>query len=1197
MSTITQRIPHLLSGISQQPDNRKFPGQLRDSVNAFPDYTLGLLKRPGGQYVSELYGASTSGRWFSILRDAQEKYVAQYDDNTFRVWNLLDGSPRAVDMGNNTGVPGTCNLTNLKTDLTAYNDAVADTAAELTLLHEAQAEYAQALAGQLDTEELAFETDYNYPVGDITQFLKSGATQSSDGNYLIKKDNTIIYNSSETPEGFVNLTSAGSGYTNGVASNVATTISDQFDLIDKRTTLANNTYTLLPTTTTGSGTGLSVTFTVLDNEITNFIVIGGTGYENGDLIFPYQTTPGDVGNLTFQYRIPSGLTVDTVVESGALTQVLISNQGENYRQGDVITVSGGTGTVTYNTLSIDREVTLQYPLIAKEGYKVYTAITGVDNTTSLLTLSSKKSLMDTAQTNYNSAVTTEATAKANYDAEAANCVISALPGPTLTIKNAGTGLADGTYPNEATDTATSGATGLTVDLTISGGVVTEATINTDPGTYLGADIITVTSFAGVELEYVNEAYLKGATADDIELLTLNDYTFVLNKAKTVALTADKSAAKPHEAFVVLKVVGTGHYRIRLDGIERATYNAGTGGDVDAIVVDLAADIDGNTFDGTTFNATVVGPGIYISADAAFTIQVVGGPSEEALFVFQETTPTVADLPTQCKDGYVVRVVNSIDVDVDDMYVKFVADSGATYGAGVWEETLAPEIKYKFDPLTMPHQLVRQADGSFTFGPVSWEDRLVGDETTNPDPSFVGQKINNLFFYRNRLGFLSNEAVVLSKAGDYFNFWATTALTVTDDDPIDITASSVRPVNHRYVRPISVGLVLFSDTEQFILSTDADILSPKTTKINELSSYECDSFIEAVNLGTSLAFVSKTPLFTHMYELQEISDDRPPKMAELTKIVPELIPSDIDSMIASPALSLVSLGTIGGNTVYQYRFLEQNQQRASSWYKWELSGTLLDQFFDSSTYYAVVKNGSTVVVQSYDLTQANEQGFLTLTTGERTDICLDNWNINPYRVHDPNADGSDVTRVYLPYYHVSDRTFSVLALGGYIGGSAAASSESVGAVLYPTVQGTVGAYYVDINGDYRGRNLIIGYIYTMTVELPKLFVIQADGQSAVSDFTSDLIIHRMKVSTGLSGPVKYEVTITGRPEWNQTVEATAPNSYDLNSVNMSADAVHTVPIYQRNENLTFKIIGDTPFPVSLLSLNWEGKYNTGFYRRS
>jgi hypothetical protein len=336
------------------------------------------------------------------------------------------------------------------------------------------------------------------------------------------------------------------------------------------------------------------------------------------------------------------------------------------------------------------------------------------------------------------------------------------------------------------------------------------------------------------------------------------------------------------------------------------------------------------------------------------------------------------------------------------------------------------------------------------------------------------------------------------------------------------------------------------------------------------------------------------LFTHLFELGEISDDKPPLMSEQTKIVPELIPQSITSMIASPAVSLVSLGTAGSSTVYQYRFIEQpGQGRASTWYKWELTGQLLDQFFDANTYYATVKDGNNVFVQSYDLTQANEEGFLTLPTGEKTDICLDNWSINPYRTYDSVA---DTTRIFLPYDHISGKTFSVMALGGYIGGSAGSTSESVGAVLYPTVAGSAGAYYVDIDGDYRGRDLIIGYIYTMTVELPKFFVTQAQGQSSVSDFTSDLIIHRLKVSTGLSGPVKYEVTITGRPEWSQTIEATAPNSYDLNSVNMSADAIHTVPVYQRNENLTFKIIGDTPFPVSLLSLNWEGKYNTGFYRR-
>ena len=975
MSTITQRIPNFLLGISQQPDNRKFPGQLKDAVNAYPNYALGLLKRPGGQYVTELDGASSSGKWFSILRDAQEKYVAQYDDNTFRVWSLVDsalgaaGLPRAVDMGSNTGVPVSCNLVDLKSTLATYNTAVEDTQDKLDLLNAAQADYAEKLAGQNETTEALFQVNYNYPYGLIDQYLTSGILKNADGVYTVKNADAVISVSATLPAGY----------------------------------------------------------------------------------------------------------------------------------------------------ALGTELTEEQPLLAAEGYRVYQAILTVAATSNAGELATALAAMNTAQTNYDNAVTAEATAKAAYDAEVTDCVISATP---------------------------------------------------------------------------SNGYLYGATADDIELLTLNDYTFVLNKAKTVALTADTSAAKPHEAFVVTKVIGQGHFKIFLDGVQRANVNGPS--DADGLVAAFKSAINGQTFGTTTFTAETVGPGLYISADAAFTISVVGGPSEDALFVFQETTPTVADLPIQCKDGYVVKVVNSTDINVDDMYVKFVADSGATYGTGVWEETLAPEIQYRFDPLTMPHQLVRNADGSFTFGPVTWEDRLVGDLETNPNPSFVGSKINNLFFYRNRLGFLSNEAVILGRAGDYFNFWATTALTVTDDDPIDITASSVRPVNHRYVRPISVGLVLFSDTEQFILTTDADILSPKTAKINELSSYECDPLVEAVALGTSLAFVSKTPLFTRLYELSEISPDRPPVMTEQTKIVPELIPQTATSMIASPALSIVSLATTGSTTVYQFKFLEQNQQRASAWYKWELTGELLDQFFDANTYYATVKDGNNVFVQSYDLTQANEEGFLTLPTGEKTDICLDVWDVNPYRSY---TSSTDVTRVYLPYDHISGKTFSVLVLGGYIGASNSVSTESVGAVLYPTVEGTTGAYYVDVDGDYRGRDLIIGYIYNMEVTLPKFFVVSAEGQSATSDFTSDLIIHRVKVSTGLSGPIKYDVTITGRPEWSKTIEATTPYSYDLNSVNMSADAIHTVPIYQRNENLTFKIIGDTPFPVSLLSLNWEGKYNTGFYRRS
>lgn len=973
MSTVTQRIPNLFLGISQQPDTRKFLGQVRDSVNAYPDYALGLLKRPGGKFIANLINANAGGRWFSILRDEQEKYVGQYANNIFRIWSLLDGTPRRVNMGSNTGVPGGCNQTNTQTALANYNTAKLLTATRLTELNNAQSTYAEALEGQTVTVNDIFAVNYSYPYGDVEQYMVSGIIENSSGVYTVYNNSTIVSNSATLPAGYA-----------------------------------------------------------LGNELTN-----------------------------------------------------------------------------------------EHPLLASQGFKVYQAVVTVAATHTAGQLATASSAMATAQTNYNNAVSDEATKLSLYNAQLANCAVTTVP---------------------------------------------------------------------------SNAYLYGATADDLEFLTLNDYTFVLNKKKVVAMKAATTAALAKQAMVVITVVAyNSKYQVVLNG---TTYSYTTPTDTSVGIADtqtitsnLATAINGVS----GFTAVAVGSGIYISNSSSFTVETRGSSQEEGIFAFQDQIPTITKLPSQCKDGYKVQVVNSQDLDVDDMWVEFNTTNSQTYGPGVWEETTAPGITYQLDELTLPHQLVRQTDGSFTFGPVTWEDRVVGDNETNPLPSFVGSTINNIFFYRNRLGFLSNEAVVLSKAGDYFNFFVTTALTVSDDDPIDITASSARPVTLNYVLPSSVGLVLYGQNDQYLLTTDSDILSPKTAKINTLSNYECEPGVKAVPLGTTQAFINKSPLYARVFELFEISNDRPPFMYEQSKPVPELIPSTVNSFISSPGLSIISLGTKLTDTLYQYKFLQDGEKRpAQSWYKWKLTGNLLDQFFDASTFYTVVTDGTSVQVLSYDLSQSNEEGFLTLPTGEKTDVCLDWFSNNPYRTY---TSGTDTTRVYLPFNHITGKTFTVMALGGFIGGSNDVSSQSVGAILYPTVQGSAGGYYVDIDGDYRGRDLIIGYIYNMEVELPKFFLTKSDTDSSATDYTSDLIIHRMNVATGLSGPVTYQINITGLPTWNDVVSVTQPNAYLLNNVNMQATATHVVPVYQRNKNLSVKIVGDTPFPVSILSLTWEGRYNNRFYRRA
>jgi len=984
MSTVTQRIPNFLGGISQQPDYLKFPGQLVDCENAFPDYALGLLKRPGAKFTAELYNASTSGRWFSILRDNNEKYIAQYAENRFKVWSLLDGSPRAVDMGTNTGVPGTCSLATLKTKVSDYNTAVALTKTRLDELNDKQSDYAKALEGQDPTVDVLFEVNTSYPNGDVTQSVYSG----------------VIYN------------------TNILGNPSAT---------------------------------------------------------------PY-----------------------TVKEGGTIV-------------GSYLNTTFATG------YAIGNDRTDEYPILKRLGFYVYELEKTIAATHTAGQLTAAQTAMATAQTNYNNAVSDEATKKSALDTAVSNCAISTVP---------------------------------------------------------------------------SNAYLKDATADDIKLLTLNDYTFVLNTKKAPAMKTTLSGSIPYQAFVVVTVAAyNANYTVRLDttNYTHTTPQDVSGGVTDATTIAnaLATAINGSA----GFTAVAVGPGVYITKASSFTLQTRGSASEQGLFGFLDRISTVGKLPVQCKNGYKVEVYNTNDIDADNMWVEFKTTNAQDYGPGVWEESIAPGIEYQIDELTMPHQLTRESDGSFKYAPVNWTDRLVGDDDTNPVPSFIedGTPIENIFFFRNRFGFLAGETMFLSRAGEYFNLFGETAQAVTDSDPIDVIASSTKPVTLSNVQAIADGLILFSQNEQFLLSTEAtDTLTPETANITRIASYECDADLTPVSLGTSIAFGSKTALYTKLFELILTNQAGGVQLVNITTSVSEFIPSSVDKMIASPALQLLSVGQTGSNTVYQYRFFESGGERSiSTWYKWKLTGTLLDQFFDISTYYAVVVNGSKVSVSSYDLTQASEEGYLTLPTGERTDVCLDKFAINPYRTYNSTT---DETTVYLPYTHVTGKELAVVALGGFIGDSGAVGGESVGAVLYPSVQGSAGANYVVLNGDYRGRDLIIGYIYTMTVELPKLYRGQTSESktSWVADTRADLILQRIKVQTGLGGPVSYIVDITGRDEWTNVINVTLPSIYTLNNVNLSAEDTHNVPIYQRNKNTRIRIVGDTPFPVTLRNLNWEGKYNTRFY---
>ena len=103
MASVTQTIPQFSLGMSEQPDNLKFPGQVTEIVNAIPDVTNGLFKRPGAKRIgtSPLANVQSGGSWFHYFRDETEgSYIGQVaPDGQVRVWSCTTGAQMTTVYG------------------------------------------------------------------------------------------------------------------------------------------------------------------------------------------------------------------------------------------------------------------------------------------------------------------------------------------------------------------------------------------------------------------------------------------------------------------------------------------------------------------------------------------------------------------------------------------------------------------------------------------------------------------------------------------------------------------------------------------------------------------------------------------------------------------------------------------------------------------------------------------------------------------------------------------------------------------------------------------------------------------------------------------------------------------------------------------------------------------------------------------
>ena len=877
------------------------------------------------------------------------------------------------------------------------------------------------------------------------------------------------------------------------------------------------------------------------------------------------------------------------------------------------------------------------------------------------------------------------------------------------------------------------------------------------------------------------AYATHKSFADLETLQINDYVFVLNRTKVVAQGATSSPSYNPFGFVNINTVAFNtDYVITIDGntfshTTPANASGATQNSVQTIITALVAAINGNA----NYTSQGIGNTIFIRRvnNADFSLKATGGTAGSAVEAFKEIVTSVAQLPREFLSDRRIKVEGTAESNSDDYWVQFVPSTvGQTSGVGHWEETIAPNTVLGMNTETLPHVVIREANGTFTYrqldeasatssagttavtgiptaisitsatsgghvvgeeftptggtgknlrlrvatvktntvtntyaantsshvkqvtttstgrfritttrydwylagvkiGQTSptflfggtpattlvigdttyiingafqsisnelragftsvqaragvidtiaivqagqgytatntvsntqgdtfqittvntqnlegdefrlnyWKPRAAGDSETNPFPSFVNNTIDGISFFKNRIIFTSRQNVVCSQAGDYFNFFASTVITIVDSDPIDISASSLKPIHLNHLLPVPRGLLMFGDNGQYILETTTEAFAPKTAEVNLLATYSESDVIAPVDIGSSFLFVEEGVKAATVFEM-DVKDNvgGKPAVIELTRLIPTYIPSAIKRMKNSQTTGTVAmLSQQEPSSLYLFRFFQQGDNRISGWFRWKLPGIVESFDFDQDVLYVVTKHGNNYVLSNMSLLTDNPSESL-LFEGQYLDVRLDLFDYNPTRVY---KSATDTTRVcFKDGFEDTDNQPVLMYLNPDVAGYFEEQT-----LQYDAAAPTGEKYYLEVDGNQTTSKFAIGYKYEALAQLPAFYFVRDEGR-ALKDTLNIPRVSRITINSYNSGPYRAVVRAQARDEFTLHLPQIRANNYNANNIPIIRNAQSSVPVLAKGDQFEFELIADAPFPTAFTSLNWEGTYN-------
>lgn len=654
---------------------------------------------------------------------------------------------------------------------------------------------------------------------------------------------------------------------------------------------------------------------------------------------------------------------------------------------------------------------------------------------------------------------------------------------------------------------------------------------------------------------------------DLFATTIADYTFILNK--TVVTELDDTLYPNPYAASALIFVRQGNYTtdhtITVNGSQVASYTSTSDlatTKTNAIAQNLYNNLVSNL--GTTnWNITRSGSVICLQKKdgTAFTIQAEDSNANQDLYAFYKSADAINVLPTVAPDGFILKIVGEDVNKADDYYVQFETSDGSSFGTGSWKECCSPEVKYHIDETTMPHALIRQADGTFLFTTIDWTDRGAGDEDSAPTPSFIGNTIQDVFTHKGRLAFLSVDKSIYSDTQDIFSFFKKTTVAELDTDPIDVGSNS-KMVLLKHNLPFNEELLLFSETSVFSIK-GGDVFSNSTVACDLTMEYPCSRFVKPINAGGTGFFLFENGDYSRVMEIY-ITSTYSVDARDVTEQVPSYLPANIYKIAGSTAQSLACfLSTSEKNNIYVYNYYYSSEQKAqSAWSKWTFNGEVLNVDFKENYMYLTIQYNDGVYLERMNFTPKNKEANLDYL------FYLD----RKVYITSVTKDISEGTTSFtLPYTLSEDVDLTILNNKGF--------------PLEYTISGTT----VTVTG--LEDSLVIGNTFESLWEMPIVYYRQ-QTQNGTKVVEGTLMLRDINLCFADTGYFKITVTpeystnITS--EFEFTGKVVGMKSATIGQINVS-NGTFLLPIIARNEEVSIEVKNDSYLPSCFLSLEWLGDF--------